>query len=193
MDNPLIIYLQSLHSITEQEKKMIDASFEYRSVKEGDYLYRGEKICHELFFICKGVLKIVKTNDKGVALTHFFLKENQFCTILHSFDNELTAEESIMAACDADVMVITRKKLLTLYEQLPYMQELINRITQQRLLDKIQTRNNYLGKDAATRYQLFVTQQADIALRVSLGDIASYLEITPQSLSRIRKGMLDNR
>jgi CRP-like cAMP-binding protein len=67
---------------------------------------------------------------------------------------------------------------------------LIDQITQQRLLDKIQLRNSYLGKDAATRYKLFMTQQSDIALRVSLQDIASYLEITPQSLSRIRKNQL---
>jgi len=40
-----------------------------------------------------------------------------------------------------------------------------------------------------TRYKLFMMRQPDIALRVSLKDIASYLEITPQSLSRIRKNL----
>jgi CRP-like cAMP-binding protein len=67
------------------------------------------------------------------------------------------------------------------------MNELIDRITYQRLLDKIQIRNAYLGQDSATRYKLFMEQEPDIALRVPLKDIASYLEITPQSLSRIRK------
>jgi len=92
-----------------------------------------------------------------------------------------------VAACDAEVLVITKSKLLNLYRQLPAIKEVIDQITQQRLLEKIQTRNNYLGKDSAERYKLFVTQHPDIASRVSLRDIASYLGITPQSLSRIRK------
>jgi len=56
-------------------------------------------------------------------------------------------------------------------------------------LDKIQVRNSYLGEDASLRYRNFLLRQPDIALRVSLADIASYLGITQQSLSRIRKNM----
>jgi CRP-like cAMP-binding protein len=69
------------------------------------------------------------------------------------------------------------------------LKSLIDEINQQRLLEKIKTRNAYLGLDSAARYRLFLNTQADIALRVSLTDIASYLGITPQSLSRIRKDL----
>ena len=72
---------------------------------------------------------------------------------------------------------------------MPYLKELINGITTQSLLEKINVRNSYLGEDAATRYRNFLMRQPDIALRVSLSDIASYLGITQQSLSRIRKNM----
>ena len=99
------------------------------------------------------------------------------------------AEETIQAACNTEVLVITKTRLLDLYKKMPYLQTLIDQITQQRLLDKIQIRNTYLGQDAMTRYKLFMMRQPDIALRVSLKDIASYLEITPQSLSRIRKNL----
>jgi CRP-like cAMP-binding protein len=136
------------------------------------------------------VLKITVADEKGTDITHYFIKENQFCTILKSFDNGVNAPENIVAACDAEVLAVSRRELLTLYQKLPYLKTLIDQITQQRLLDKIQLRNSYLGKDAATRYKLFMMQQSDIALRVSLQDIASYLEITPQSLSRIRKNPL---
>jgi CRP/FNR family transcriptional regulator, anaerobic regulatory protein len=44
-----------------------------------------------------------------------------------------------------------------------------------------------MGEEAAVRYQRFISMQPDLALRVSLTDIASYLGITPQSLSRIRR------
>ncbi len=69
------------------------------------------------------------------------------------------------------------------------MKELITNITQQTLLEKIRVRNAYMGEDAATRYEKFLAKQPEIALRVPLGDVASYLGVTPQSLSRIRKNM----
>ena len=187
MNSPLIIYLQLFRSIPEEDNRLLTDAFEHRSLKEGDTLFRGGHICREMFFVSKGVLRILASNAKGQDVTHYFLGENQFCTILHSFNNGVPAEETIQAACDAEVLAITRAKLLGLYKMIPYLQGLIDQITQQRLLDKIQIRNAYLGQDAQTRYKLFMMRQPDIALRVSLKDIASYLEITPQSLSRIRK------
>lgn len=189
MSNPLITYLQLFKPLTQGDQVLILDTFEHRMVKEGDVLFRGGNVCREMFFICKGVLRILASNAKGQDVTHYFLSENQFCTILNSYNNNVVAEETIEAACDAEVLVITREGLSGLYEKVPSLQGLIDQITQQRLLDKIQLRNAYMGQDAMTRYKLFMMRQPDIALRVSLKDIASYLEITPQSLSRIRKNM----
>jgi CRP-like cAMP-binding protein len=187
MNNPLITYLRLFRVLPEEDASLLVEAFEPGSFKEGGTLFRGGAICREMFFVCNGVLRILATNAKGQDVTHYFLGENQFCTILHSFNNGVVADETIQAACDAEVLAITRTKLLGLYKKIPYLQGLIDQITQQRLLDKIQIRNTYLGQDAQTRYKLFMMRQPDIALRVSLKDIASYLEITPQSLSRIRK------
>ena len=188
--NTLIKYLQLLTAIPEKDQELISAAFKRRVAKEGEYLFTGGRVCAEMFFICSGVLKITVTNEKGADITHYFIRENQFCTILNSFNNEVIATENIIAACDVDVLIVSKKELHSLYQELPYLKTLIEQIAQQRLLDKIQLRNSYLGKDSATRYKLFMMQQSDIALRVSLQDIASYLEITPQSLSRIRRNLL---
>jgi len=186
-DSKLISYLQLYRVISPEDRQLIAAAFVERNLKEGDYLFRPGNICKEMFFICKGVLKIVVTSEKGIDITYFFLKENQFCTILNSFNNEIVTEEGIQAACKSVVVAVSKERLNNLYKQLPYLKELIDQITQQALLDKIQIRNSYLGQDSATRYRLFMMRQSDIALQVSLTDIASYLGITPQSLSRIRK------
>lgn len=82
-------------------------------------------------------------------------------------------------------MSITRNRLLELYEKLPYMKELIDQRNQLHLIEKVNTRNTYLGEDAESKYKLFMTQYPDIVLRIPLKDIASYLGITPQSLGRI--------
>jgi CRP-like cAMP-binding protein len=189
MQNHLINYLQMFRPVSKEDSDLISSVFEYKTYNEGDYLFKNNQVCRELFFIAGGVLKIVANNDKGTEATYFFLKENQFCTILNSFNNQVISDEGIQAACPASVYGITKIALMDLYEQLPWLKTLINQITQQALLDKIQIRNSYLGLDSTARYQLFMMRQPDIAMRVQLTDVASYLGITPQSLSRIRKNM----
>ena len=187
MNNALVSFLHHYKHFTLPERELINAAFEVRAFKEGDHLFKGGKVCRELFFVCNGVLRIVIVNNKGVELTHFFVKEDQFCTILNSFTNEVIADEGIQAACYAEVLAISKARLFALYQQVPGLKEVIDKVMQQRLIDKIQTRNAYLGEDAETRYHLFMQQQPDIAMRVPLKDVAGYLGITPQSLSRIRK------
>jgi CRP/FNR family transcriptional regulator, anaerobic regulatory protein len=187
MTNQFIQYLQLFRNIPQEDVDTINGALRCRHVSEGDVLLEEGKTAKELFFICSGILRIVAINDKGIPVAYFFLKENQFCTILNSFNNNIPATEGVEAACDAAVLVLQKTELLSLYEQIPYLQQLITGIMQQALLDKIQIRNSYLGEDAASRYQKFLMRQPDIALRVSLRDIASYLGITQQSLSRIRK------
>src|ERR1700754_1897827 len=187
MSSAVVSYFQQFRSIPEKDQDMIFSCFGRRAFKEGEYLFREGKVCSQLFYVCSGILRIVSTNDKGMDRTHYFYKEEQFCTILKSFQEASVAEAGIQAACDVEVLSISKQKLNELYVSAPYMKDVIDRMFQQQLLEKIETRNAFLGLDAETQYKIFVKNQPDIALRVSLKDIASYLGITPQSLSRIRR------
>lgn len=188
--NPLFNYLRLFKAIPLADAEVIQQELGYRSVAEGDYLLKEGAVATNLFFICDGVVRIVTQNEQGRELTHYFLKENQLVTILDSFNRAVPANESILAACPTQVIVLPKRSLLSLYERFPYLKELIEKLTQQTLLYKIQIRNAYLGEDAMTRYQQFLIRQPEIALRVSLQSIASYLGITQQSLSRIRRNSL---
>jgi CRP-like cAMP-binding protein len=189
MPASLIACLQGAGPIPEAEQALILAAWQPRTVAEGETLLASGHICRERFFIEEGILRIMVQQASGKEVTHFFLKEGQFCTILRSFENQVPAAESIQSACAARVRSITRARLEALCQQLPYLRVYLSQITQQALLEKIQTRNAYLGLDSTTRYQQFLRQQPDIARRVPLADVASYLGITPQSLSRIRKNI----
>ena len=189
MANALIDFLRLFRDVSEADAELIQQATEERTYKEGNYLFKGGSICREMFFIVDGVLRIMVVNEEGNQVTHFFLKPNQFCTIINSFTNKVKAHESICAACNANVLVLSKFRLDKLYQQLPYLKTLIDQITRQALVDKIALRNAYLGQDSTTRYKTFMARQPEIALRVSLSDVASYLGITPQSLSRIRKKM----
>jgi CRP-like cAMP-binding protein len=180
-------FLRLFRPISAADEALISAELRPRTVAPGEYLHQEGRVCRELFFIVEGVLRIIRQNERGQEVTHFFLKENQFCTILHSFTQAVPAAEGIQAACPARVIGLPKAGLERLYAQLPYLRELLDGIIQQALLDKIHTRNAYLGADAKTRYQLFLIRQPDVAQRVPLRDVASYLGLTPQSLSRLRR------
>ena len=183
----LTSYVEVLRDLSDDDRAVLSASFLPRTFTEGEELFAGGKTCDVLFFICKGVLKIHSVNEMGAEITHYFYKENQFCTILDSFQKSMYTEVSIAAACSAEVLQISKNNLIALYDQLPFMKDIIDQAIQQGLMEKVRLRNSYLGQVADHQYRLFLAQQPDIALRVAVKDIASFLGITPQSLSRIRK------
>ena len=185
----LIAYIMSFRPLAEEEKTEITAHFQAGRFKEGDYLFRSGRVCDKLFFIVSGIVRLFAVNDKGVDVTHFFVGENQFCTNLASFNNETVAEGSIQCCSPAAILTIQKSELLALYRKLPFMEGVIDKVNQQRLLEKIRLKNIYSGEDSAGRYRLFLSEQPEIACRVPLSHVASYLHITPQSLSRIRRQM----
>jgi CRP-like cAMP-binding protein len=183
----LINYIDSMRPLAEMERRVIVAAFRAGRFAEGEYLFRGGRVCSEFFFIVSGIVRMVAVNDKGVDVTHFFVHDNQFCTILASFTDGTIAEDSIQCCSPVTVLSIEKTRLLALYAELPFMEGLIAQLNQERLLDKIRLKNVYSGEDSMGRYRLFLKEQPEVAGRVPLGQVASYLNITPQSLSRIRR------
>ncbi|SHF33000.1 Crp/Fnr family transcriptional regulator [Pedobacter caeni] len=187
MSNQLISFLQLYKPIPEADQELISTEFEYKTFPEGSYLFEGMKVCTELFFICDGILRISLQQKEGRELTRYLLTQNQFCTLLNSFNHEVPAPEQIQAVCNVQVLVISKKNLMKLYQQLPYLKALIDEIIQELLMEKNQIRNAYLEMEPSLRYEEFINDQPDIALRVPLNDVASYLGVSPQLINRIRK------
>lgn len=187
MNHQLIAYLQQVKPMPDNDAQEIYSYFDTQNFREGDRLFEGDKICRVMYFVCKGILRIATVKEKGTEATHYFHQAGNFCTILQSFNDETVTDASIYAACDAEVLIVSKSKLLTLYKRFPYLQEIIEELHRRQLLNKVNLRNAYLGEDAESRYRIFLKLQSEIALRVPLKDVASYLGITPQSLSRIRR------
>jgi CRP-like cAMP-binding protein len=186
----LLDYLSSFHPLNEEDRQLIVSSFDYKCVAEGNFLFQGNRVCKELFFIVSGVVRIISTNHNGDEITYFFIGADQICTILDSFLYETVTDNAIQASSDVELMIITRNNFNVLCNKLPFFTTIIDQINQSRLLEKVKLKNAYSGLNATERYQQFLKLQADVAYQVPLNHIATYLNITPQSLSRIRKALL---
>jgi CRP-like cAMP-binding protein len=189
MIHPLVDFLKSMRSFTPEEELLVAEAFETRTYKNGEYVFRAGQVCREMFFTTDGLIMIHEVKENGNELVHYFLPKNHFLTILPGFYDNSIAKESLIAACPAEALVISRTKLDELCAKLPFLAGLVDRVIQATLMEKVQTRNAYHFSDAATCYKMFLEKQPYVARNVSLGYIASYLGITQQSLSRIRKSM----
>ena len=189
MDKKQVLYkfLNLFRDVSEADFTVISEFIHIKRFTEGAVLLEQGKVAREVFFVVDGVLKIISTNEQGKEVVHFLVKENKFCTILYSFLEGEISRESILTSIDTELLVLSKHDLDILYKRLPYFEALIQGIMQRTLLDKIQVRNALMGQDATARYLKFITQNPDIVLRIPLSDVASYLGITQQSLSRIRR------
>jgi CRP-like cAMP-binding protein len=185
----LLEYLSSFHPLSEEDGNDIVSFFHPRRLAEGDFLFKGNMVCKELFFIVSGVVRIISTNHKGDEVTYFFIEAGQICTILDSFLYETITDNAIQVSNDAEVLVINTNNFNALCNKVPFFTRIIDRINQNRLLEKVKLKNAYSGLDATERYKQFLKLQADVAYQVPLNHIATYLNVTPQSLSRIRKAI----
>lgn len=187
MFSALLTALHPFGPIPPADHAALLAAWQVRPVAEGDVLSAAGAVCQELFFIEQGVLCLLEQPPRGKAVAHAFRREGQFCTLLTSFEQQVPTPLSLRAACPAQVLVINKARLGVLEQQLPYLPAVLTRLLRHTLLEKLQTQRAYLGQDAATRYQTFLTRQPEIARRVPQHLIAAYLGITPQSLSRLRQ------
>jgi CRP-like cAMP-binding protein len=187
MSNHLLQTLLQHRNLSAQDRLLILNSFTQKKIRSGDWLIRSGSIAKCLYFIQKGLLKITVHQLDDTDAAYFFMEEQQFMTILYSMYENVPSEQGLQAVCDSEIFYITYLDLLTLYSKLPYLSGLIDRIAQLSMAKMITIKNTYISGDALKKYSLFLKTQPRVAELVTLKDTASYIGITPQSLSRIRR------
>lgn len=188
MPASLLAALVPFGPVPAADHALLLRAWDCRPVAEGEFLSEAG-ICQELFFIEQGVLRLVAQPGRGKEVTHSFRQAGQLCTVLASFETQVPTPLRIQAACPAQVLAIDKARLDALGRQLPYLPNLLARYVGHALREKLHAQRAYLGQDAASRYATFLRHQPVLARHVPQRMIASYLGITPQSLSRLRKAV----
>lgn len=143
------------------------------------------KVCRHLYFLESGALRGFYNLD-GKEITHWFGFENDFVTSFHSFITGEAAVENIQLLEGSIVWAISKEKLTGLFDCFHEVERLI-RIAYEKYYIRLEERFvNAQFKTAAERYSNLMQQTPHILERVPLGNIASYLGISQETLSRIR-------
>lgn len=191
---PLHTSLSSLHTfieekitLTEKEWLFVAERLETVSINANTLLLREGQVCGHLYFVNKGLMRFFITTSDGKDTTKFFTPEHQLFTSQQSFSTQTPARENIEALEDAELLAISHAALQHIYNDVPKWHTLIRRVLQDvnGMTERIYMDN--ITITAEERYRRLLLDEPEIALRAPLKHIASYLGVTPESLSRIRK------
>ena len=171
---------------TDEIDRVLRASA-VKTLRAGEHFFKPGDIADQLAFIDAGVFRVYIPGSGLEEATRYFMRKNQFMMDLESFYDNRPATSGIQAVTGARLLVISRRDWNLLNEDIPKLFLLTKSLTESALINKIRD-NEYLHFGTAKqKYDEFVKRYPDLALTVPLQYIASYLQITPQSLSRIRK------
>ena len=152
-----------------------------------EFLFQEGQSCTHRYFILKGLVRTFYIDNNGNEKITQFAIENWWITDLESFVNETPSTTSIQTLEKTTLLKISKTELELLFLEIPKLERLFRIITEKTLI-AIQRKNDvYLRMKNKDIYELFLNQNPEFVQRVPQYMIASYLEMTPEYLSGIRK------
>ena len=158
-----------------------------KNYPKGKILLREGAICRHLYFIQKGCLRFYYNDEEGKDITHWFSFEGDFMTEVNSFYSQAPSDFYLETLEDSQILTLSLANIERLSNNFPEYNKMERMIYRKALLELGEKIKDLQFRDAKTRYDNLIKKQEDILMRVPLGHIASYLGITQQSLSRIRR------
>ncbi|WP_207515371.1 Crp/Fnr family transcriptional regulator [Longitalea luteola] len=186
MLDALVNTLSKYVTLTPEEVTIVGSLFTFRTFRKHQYILQEGEITRHETFIVKGVTRTFEVDEKGQEHVLQFGLEDWWVGDLYSFLTETPAKSNIDCLEDTQVYQITKPNLETLYEKVPKMERHFRIVIQNAYIAAIKRVASSLAKSATERYLDFTSQYPQIEQRVPNHQIASYLGITPQSLSRLR-------
>jgi len=161
------------------------ASFQKIILARGSLLLKEGDRCRQLYFIESGAVRGFY-NLEGREITHWFAFENDFVTSFHSFITQQPSVENVQLMEGSVLWSISHEKLQSLMNHYHEIERVVRKAYEGYYIRLEERFVNAHFKTAGERYTDLIRQNPHFVERVSLGTIASYLGISPETLSRIR-------
>lgn len=180
-------------SVTEEEFAFCTSLFTTRKLRKKQYLLQEGDVCRYTAFVSKGILRSYTLDEKGNEHILQFALEGWWAADLYSF---LTDEPSLFnmdTLEDAELLLITRPSWDILMEKVPKFERYFRILIQNNLIATQRRLLESMSVTAETKYLKFVNAYPDCMQRIPQHMIASYLGITRETLSRLRKELVTGK
>jgi CRP/FNR family transcriptional regulator, anaerobic regulatory protein len=189
---PLRNYISQFLDVSNEEWRVHREGLSRRSLKKGEVLLAEGEVHEYVSFVNKGALRMYRQLN-GEEITVHFTFENDYISEYVSFLTRTPSIHYIKALEDSELIEMHYDKVQELYERFPVWQK-YGRLIAERLFIQLCERNEDLHyQTPEENYLQLIEHRPYIIERVSQLHIASYLGIQPESLSRIRKRMMEVR
>jgi CRP-like cAMP-binding protein len=189
MHEKLIDYISQYSNLplTGEEQALIVATFQPKNLRKKQYFLQEGDVCKYAGFIVKGAMRQYSVDDKGVEhIVHLFI-ENYWANDRESATMLTPSVYNIDAWEDTELLVITRAEMLDLMDKIPSIAQMIRLMDERNAIVNQRRLSSTISNSAEKRYEEFAAHHQQFIQRFPQHLIASYLGITKETLSRIRK------
>lgn len=180
--------LHSYCSISDLAWKELSESLKSEKVKKKSFYVKSGRVCTKIGFLQSGFFRAYYQTDAGIEKTVYFnfLNRNPIVSDFESFISKKSSRFNIQAITDCEVLSISTDDLYKLYDRHSTIEKLGRLIAEKHYLDSLERIRSFQN-DAKTRYILIQEKYPELIQNIPANMIASYLEITESSLSRLKR------
>ncbi len=176
--------------LSQEEFSQFAEPFQLKHYKKKEIVLKEGEYCYFEGFVLNGCFKIYYLNENGFEQTLYFAVQGWWITDLDSLINHVPTILNIEAVEDSEALMISKKDKAILYETMPQTEKLFRIMNQQSSVALQRRILSLTGKTADKRYVEFLEKYPGLEQRLTQQQVASYLGITHEFLSKIRKKLL---
>jgi CRP-like cAMP-binding protein len=186
MDNKFVNYFSKISPLSADEAAAIAKSMCVKTFKKGDFLLKEGQVSIDTYFIMEGCVREYILLDGEEKTTNFFTEE-QWVISLNNFSSQIPSEINLICVEDTTVSLGNEAQAQLIFKKFPRFETISRAIVEADFAEQKKLLTSYLTDSLEQRYLKLLKSRPDIFQRVPQYQIASYIGVKPESLSRIRK------
>lgn len=173
--------------LTEEEEQYFTSLLQTKKLRKRQYLLQEGDVCRYEHFVNSGCLRTYHIDEKGVEHVVQFAPEDWWIGDMYSFITQTPARLTIDALEDSEIFYFDKAAEEKLFAQVPKFERFFRLLLQNSFVAQQNRILSTMSDPAEERYRKFIARYPHLEQRLPQHQIASYLGITPESLSRIRR------
>ena len=193
LSKPLIEHFETYLPFEQEEIDLIESRVWRRKLKRKEMILHSGEVCRCYTFVVSGCFRMYITDAEGKEHNILFAAEGDWISDIDSFHAATPSQSNIQALEASEIVQIAQKDLYHLYLNILKLDRIFKVITEEKYVELQNRVFQNISSTAQQRYLAFLKQYPNLANRLPNTQIASYLGITPEFLSMIRKEMVQGQ